>query len=98
MSRAQHPAFRQPRRQDEAACHSYPTWWWFSTGRAETVEAFLVCTSCTVRTACLQFALDHLDLIGIWAATTHPERLQLRAPNRPATDTPRPESESDSAP
>src|SRR5580692_4981819 len=98
MSREQHPAFRQPRRQDGAACRPYPTWWWFSFGRAETVEAFLICTSCTVRAECLDFALDHFDLIGIWAATTHRERVQLRASSRPPTASQRPESEPDSAP
>ena len=71
----------QARYLEPAACRPYPTRWWFSD-TAESVEAYLICTNCRVRAACLTFALDHPDLVGIWAATTTHERAQLRRARR----------------
>jgi len=71
----------QARYVERAACRPHPTKWWFSDG-PESVEAFLICTGCEVRSACLAFALDHPDLVGIWAATTPDERKQLRRSRR----------------
>ena len=62
---------------EAAACRPHPTRWWFSD-EAESVEAYLLCTTCPVRAACLSFALDHPDLVGIWAATTTEERERMR--------------------
>lgn len=70
-------SFGQPRYFDDAACRPYPTRWWFADG-ADDVEAFVICTNCDLRTQCLTFALDHPDLVGIWAATTTDDRARMR--------------------
>jgi hypothetical protein len=82
MGRSEHPALQQPHWQDQAACRPYPTWWWFTDDRPEAVEAFVICTNCDVGEACLGFALDHPELVGIWAATTERERVDLRTMRR----------------
>ena len=71
MGRSDHPASQPSSWQDQAACRPYPTWWWFTADRPETVEASVICTNCEVGEACLGFALDHPELVGIWAATTN---------------------------
>ena len=70
-------AIHQPRHDENASCHTLPTGWWFGHA-ADTVEAFLVCTACPVRAACLNFALDHPGLRGIWGATTKSDRARIR--------------------
>jgi WhiB family transcriptional regulator, redox-sensing transcriptional regulator len=83
------PSTGQARYTDQAACRPYPTRWWF-TDEPDSVEAFLVCTGCPVRAACLGFALDHPDLDGIWAATTPEDRARLRRRrNHPSLRLPR---------
>jgi len=67
----------QARYLEAAACRPYTTQWWFSDG-AESVEAYLICMRCPVRIACLTFASDHRDLVGIWGGTTPHERTELR--------------------
>ena len=84
MSRAQHPSLQQPRWQQHAACRPHPTWWWFTPDGPEAVEAYVICTECTVRDDCLTFALDHPELIGVWAATTDRDRSKLRRARREA--------------
>lgn len=44
------------------------------------IVAKAYCSSCTVRTDCLEYALqfDHRTLPGIWGGTTENERLKLR--------------------
>jgi WhiB family redox-sensing transcriptional regulator len=77
MGRTWHPSF-QPRWEENAACRDQPPGWWFDTGGVETVQAFSICTACSVRPECLAFALDHPTLIGIWAGTTADDRRRLR--------------------
>ena len=73
----------QPRDFDDAACRGFPTYWWFADG-PEDVEATLICTHCRVRRACLDYALGHPDLVGIWAATTAADRAEIRSAGHPS--------------
>jgi len=78
----------QARYTEHAACRPHPTRWWF-TDQPESVDAYLICVSCPVRGECLAFALDHPDLVGIWAATTTEERARLRTrSHHPSTRVP----------
>lgn len=45
--------------------------------------ALRICRHCTVRTQCLQYALDHHPQWGIWGGTTDQQRQRMR-PGRPA--------------
>jgi len=84
MGRAQHPALRQPRWREDAACRPFPTWWWFTPDCPEAVQAYVICTECEVREECLEFALDHADLLGTWAGTSADERVRMRRARRRA--------------
>ena len=53
-----------PRGFEHAACQPYPTPWWFADG-PDDVEATLICMSCPVRRACLDYALEHPELVGV---------------------------------
>jgi WhiB family redox-sensing transcriptional regulator len=75
-------AFKQPQWESEAACRQHPTAWWFRSDEPESVEAFLICQECPVATECLEFALDHPALVGIWAATSTHDRVRLRRQRR----------------
>jgi WhiB family redox-sensing transcriptional regulator len=66
----------------DAACRPYPTSWWFSFDEPENVEAFLVCRQCPVAEQCLTFAVERPALVGIWAATTVEDRVQIRRRRR----------------
>lgn len=41
-------------------------------------EAKKVCSLCTLQLDCLQYALEHPELDGIWGGTTPAERIRLR--------------------
>jgi hypothetical protein len=73
----------QPRGFEGAACRDYPTDWWFADG-PDDVEATLICLHCPVRRACLDHALGHPELVGIWAATTAHDRVEIRSARHPS--------------
>jgi WhiB family redox-sensing transcriptional regulator len=81
-----------PRGFEDAACRPYPTPWWFADG-PDDVEATLICMRCPVRRACLDYALEHPELVGIWAATTAQERVEIRAARHPSLGLRRPGEE-----
>ncbi|MEU2865998.1 WhiB family transcriptional regulator [Streptomyces mirabilis] len=69
------------------ACHSNPQA--FDVDRGEVTDpaaadrirqAKATCRTCPIAAACLRWALTHPDLtrIGVWAATTAPDRTALR--------------------
>jgi WhiB family redox-sensing transcriptional regulator len=80
---------RLPRGFDDAACRPHPTSWWFADG-PEDVEATLICMQCEARRACLEYALEHPELLGIWAATTPQERAEIRSTRHPSLGLRRP--------
>lgn len=40
--------------------------------------AYQICARCNVKTECLNYAVDHPELIGIWGGTSHRQRRQIR--------------------
>jgi WhiB family redox-sensing transcriptional regulator len=50
----------------------------FRLSSATKDAAKAVCEPCPVRAECLEFAVDHPDVKGIWAATDERERMALR--------------------
>ena len=40
--------------------------------------AVVVCSTCSVKQACLDYALDYNDLDGIWGGTTLSERISMQ--------------------
>ena len=47
-------------------------------GVAQAERACQVCSSCTVRQSCLEFAMQHAEVDGIWGGTTADERVRAR--------------------
>lgn len=45
---------------------------------SQIAQAKAVCASCAVRQECMDFALDHGDVQGIWGGATDDERRRLR--------------------
>ncbi len=53
----------------------------FFPGRGETdtvAEAKEVCAGCSVREACLEYALTHVVKFGIWGGLSEKERRRIR--------------------
>jgi WhiB family redox-sensing transcriptional regulator len=45
---------------------------------SQIAQAKAVCAGCAVRQECMDFALDHGDMQGIWGGATDDERRKLR--------------------
>lgn len=45
-------------------------------------QAKKVCSDCPYRLACLKYALDHPEILGIWGGTTEKERTAIRKGTR----------------
>lgn len=45
---------------------------------AHLAQAKAICKSCPLVTPCLEYALSHTDLDGVWGATTLKERSLMR--------------------
>jgi WhiB family transcriptional regulator, redox-sensing transcriptional regulator len=52
-------------------------------GARQIVEAKAICGGCPVRQACLEFALEHDLMYGIWGGTTPEDRQAWRRGQRP---------------
>ncbi|HYK32735.1 MAG TPA: WhiB family transcriptional regulator [Streptosporangiaceae bacterium] len=48
-----------------------------SASSAQVRRAKLICASCQVRSACLDYALDHRQEQGIWGGLTEEERRRI---------------------
>jgi WhiB family redox-sensing transcriptional regulator len=71
-------ALGRPSWQRDALCRDY-TWVRFFPERAEPADdARAVCSRCTVRGECLEFALEDRTTAGVWGGTTPMERRALR--------------------
>ena len=69
-----HPWYRR------AACRNSDTSLFFptrDTPPAAASIALAICATCSVREACLQYALDAGETIGIWGGTTGADRRRL---------------------
>lgn len=69
--------------QVRGACrgHKKPDLWYPDkrSTPAQIREAQEVCVDCTVRVACLQYAMDHPEEPGIWGGLTERQRAGLRS-------------------
>ena len=50
---------------------------WFPEKGQPNRPAKQVCASCPVRTACLQYALEHSERFGVWGGLSERERRRL---------------------
>ena len=61
-----------------AACKNADTNLFFPQRGDPTVKAMALCDVCEVQPACLQYALDAGETIGVWGGTTGADRRRLR--------------------
>jgi WhiB family transcriptional regulator, redox-sensing transcriptional regulator len=66
---------------DHAACHGTDLEVFFrdKAGPGTSREAKAICFRCPVLPECLEYALERPSTFGVWGATTHYERVRLRA-------------------
>ncbi|AZM54138.1 hypothetical protein DMA15_17470 [Streptomyces sp. WAC 01529] len=65
--------------QDDALCAQTDPELFFPEKGGSTREAKQVCLACEVRTQCLDYALAHPQLGGVWGGLTHRQRRRLRS-------------------
>lgn len=72
----------RPAWQADAACIRPgvdPEWFFAPKGdHASMAKALAVCAACPVREECLQFALEHSEIIGVWGGTSAKQRRTMR--------------------
>lgn len=68
----------------EASCRDEPPAIFFPTSSDDTAAAKAICAVCPVKDDCLDYALRHAYLLGIWAGTAEKERRSLRRRRRAA--------------
>ena len=73
-----------PRWYAYAACHHSAARIWFPKSANDRRAATELCATCRVRRHCLEYALEHAELIGIWGGLTFEQRIRLRAERRRA--------------
>ncbi|WP_291380999.1 WhiB family transcriptional regulator [Demequina sp.] len=64
--------------QDRALCAQTDPEAFFPEKGGSTREAKKVCTSCEVRSECLDYALAHDERFGIWGGLSERERRKLK--------------------
>ena len=67
-----------PRWMDDAACASVGSDLWFPERGGATRQAKLICHGCPVKAECLDYALEHNEVFGIWGGLSTHERRALR--------------------
>ena len=67
--------------RDSALCAQTDPEEFFPDKGGTTREAKRVCAACTVRTECLEYALDHGERFGIWGGLSERERRRLTRGN-----------------
>jgi WhiB family transcriptional regulator, redox-sensing transcriptional regulator len=69
--------------QKSGHCHGTDSRLFFP-GRGESAaEAKAICRECPVRRACLDYAVAHAELWGVWGGTTLAERRNMHAERQP---------------
>ena len=59
---------------DQARCRGTDPDQFFVRGSAQARQAIKVCSRCTVRDACLQYAIDNEVDFGVWGGLTERQR------------------------
>lgn len=64
--------------RERAACRGLGPDLFFTERGTATKDAKAVCEGCPVREDCLEFALDTVQLFGVWGGKSEAERRRLR--------------------
>jgi WhiB family redox-sensing transcriptional regulator len=63
---------------DRAQCRGEDRSLFFPSVGLDTVKARAICSICLVREECLAFAVDDVEIVGIWGGTSAKQRQKLR--------------------
>ena len=72
----------RPAWQERARCRSLGPERFFTERGESTAKAKAICFRCTVREACLEYALAHTEKFGIWGGMSERERRRIRTQRR----------------
>lgn len=70
------------RERSQCVAEGFPTSAFFPDALDGVIAAQAVCKRCTVRGACLSYALDNRIEHGIWGGTSERERVRIRRKRR----------------
>lgn len=73
-----------------AGCRDVPTGMFFSEKDEETSEALRVCAQCSVRRACLEYAIENRICDGIWGGASERGRRSIQRARKAADRDPDP--------
>lgn len=70
----------------DAACKNHNPEWWF-TGHGQPQDTYhpqarIICGTCPIKTMCFEYAIQYVNLDGMWAGTTTEERRRYRREHR----------------
>lgn len=68
--------------QTDAACRAIPVELFFPLIEQESDDAKTICSSCTVREPCLEFAIQAGERFGVWGGLTPQERRSVISKRR----------------
>ncbi len=76
------PAFNAPVLDERpwavfSACREADPGMFFASTRDDERAALVVCSTCTVKGDCLDFAVDSRERFGVWGGTTERERKRM---------------------
>lgn len=63
--------------QDRAACRDHDVETFFHVEPEPVRRALEICAGCEVREACLDQAMAHREIFGVWGGTTETERRRM---------------------
>ncbi|MGC5566333.1 WhiB family transcriptional regulator [Streptomyces sp. FR-108] len=64
--------------QEQALCAQTGSDFFFPEPGSSVREAKQICGMCEMRSACLEYALNHDERFGVWGGLSEKERLSLR--------------------
>ena len=73
------PEILTPEWMERAACRGEEPSVFFPSLGGTTTTARAICSSCTVRQRCLEYALADPEISGVWGGTSEGERRKLRS-------------------
>lgn len=76
------PSVESEEWRKDASCKEYPPVVFFPSDGVGVEAARKICAFCTVKTACLEFALENSIDHGVWGGTSERERRRIQKRRR----------------
>ncbi len=68
----------RPKWMKAALCREYPNDWFYPDDGNGVARAIGICNRCPVRQQCLDYALEHNEMQGVWGGESQRERARMR--------------------